>query len=380
MAKGLYVHIPFCEYICYYCDFNKFLINNQPVDEYLEALDGELASYTMDQLQTVYIGGGTPTALSAAQVEKLMQIMDRHVPVSQLEEYTVEVNPGDVGEEKLSLLKAGGVDRLSIGVQTFHDSQLNSIGRGHSAEEAKETVHAARQAGFDNISIDLMFGLPGQTMKDWEETLDEAMALAPPHVSAYSLKIEKQTRFYNWWREGKIAPLPEEEEADMYELLVERLENHGLHAYEISNFARAGYGSRHNRIYWQNEEYIGVGAGAHGYTDGVRYANIKPLNHYIQAVQEKGNPVQTTHPVTRKEQIEEEMFLGLRLYEGVSTEHFYQKYGCTVKDIYPESIQEAKRKEWLTEADGRLFLTEEGKLLGNEVFALFLLDDEPENN
>lgn len=380
MAKGLYVHIPFCEYICYYCDFNKFLINNQPVDEYLEALDRELASYTMDQLQTVYIGGGTPTALSAVQVEKLMQIMHRHVPVSQLKEYTVEVNPGDVGEEKLSLLKTGGVGRLSIGVQTFHDSQLNSIGRGHSAEEAKETVHAARQAGFDNISIDLMFGLPGQTMKDWEETLDEAMALAPPHVSAYSLKIEKQTRFYNWWREGKIAPLPEEEEADMYEQLVNRLENHGLHAYEISNFARAGYGSRHNRIYWQNEEYIGAGAGAHGYTGGVRYANIKPLNHYIQAVQEKGNPVQTTHPVTRKEQIEEEMFLGLRLYEGVSTERFYQKYGCAVEDIYPESIQEAKQKEWLTEADGRLFLTEEGKLLGNEVFALFLLDDEPENN
>ncbi|SFL65960.1 radical SAM family heme chaperone HemW [Salibacterium qingdaonense] len=376
---SIYVHIPFCRYICFYCDFNKFFIENQPVDDYIEQLDREMKRVLMEPapVDTVYVGGGTPTALGTDQLRRVLRDVKKRTDSSRpLREFSVEVNPGEADWAKFDMMKEEGVTRLSIGIQTFNDSLLQKIGRGHSAAEAKETVLLARESGFDNISIDLMFGLPEQTMADWKDTITRALQLDIDHVSAYSLKIEEKTMFYNWYRQGKIKPLPEDTEADMYEVLEEALADAGFHAYEISNFAKPGKESEHNKTYWRNEEYYGFGAGAHGYLNGVRYANLGPLPHYLKAVKAGENPVKDTHEVSRTENMEEEMFMGLRMKEGVSAHRFYRKFNCSYYDIYPEALQELTEEGLLYDSGSALQLTEKGRLLGNEVFARFLLDEE----
>ncbi|MFZ4451969.1 radical SAM family heme chaperone HemW [Salibacterium aidingense] len=375
-ASSIYVHIPFCEQICFYCDFNKFFIKNQPVDEYIEALGQEMkwaVPHTIP-LKTIYIGGGTPTALTTKQLKQVIEdVKACAADPSAVTEFTVEVNPGEVDREKLDMMKACGVNRLSIGVQTFHEKLLKRIGRAHSSQEAKDTVEQAKSAGFDNISIDLMFGLPEQTMEDWQHSITEALGLGIQHISAYSLKIEEKTMFHNWHRQGKIHPLPEDTEAAMYEELEAKVTEAGFNPYEISNFAVDGRESEHNKTYWRNEEYFGFGAGAHGYIDGIRYANLGPLPHYLKAIDSGSFPLRETHQVTAKEKMEEEMFMGLRMKEGVSSERFTGKFQQSYYDIFSEVIYELTEKELLHDSGTSLHLTEKGRLLGNEVFEKFLL-------
>ncbi|MGY4690366.1 radical SAM family heme chaperone HemW [Salibacterium sp. K-3] len=376
--SSIYVHIPFCRYICHYCDFNKFFIENQPVDYYIEKLGEEMKRSLPGtaSVKTIYIGGGTPTALTTEQLRQVLRdVKSCTDPARPVQEFTVEVNPGEADRVKFDMMKDEGVTRLSIGIQTFNDRLLQHIGRGHTADEARDTVQKAREAGFDNISIDLMFGLPEQSMEDWKETVSEAVKLDIDHVSAYSLKIEEKTMFHNWYRQGKIKPLPEDTEAAMYEELEDALSAAGFHAYEISNFARPGKESEHNKTYWKNEEYYGFGAGAHGYVNGVRYANMGPLPHYLKAVEAGKHPLKETHEVSRSEMMEEEMFMGLRMQEGVSASRFFRKYQCSYYDVYPEVVRELTEGGLLYDSGSSLYLTEKGKLLGNEVFARFLLDD-----
>ncbi len=288
MAKSAYIHIPFCEHICHYCDFNKVFLEGQPVDEYLMRLGEEMKlSRQEGQLDTIFVGGGTPTSLDARQLAYLCEKINEHLPFSG-GEFTFEANPGDLGEEKLKVLKDHGVNRLSFGVQSFNDELLKSIGRTHKSEDVYTSVKAAEKVGFENISIDLIYSLPKQTEEDFKDTLTKALDLGLPHYSAYSLIVEPKTVFYNLMRKGKLSLPSQEQEAAMYDVLIQTMERYGIHQYEISNFAKEGFESLHNLVYWDNEEYFGLGAGAHGYINGVRYSNHGPLKKYMEPESGRG--------------------------------------------------------------------------------------------
>ncbi|MGE7905422.1 radical SAM family heme chaperone HemW [Peribacillus sp. NPDC094092] len=377
MIKSAYLHIPFCEHICHYCDFNKVFLQGQPVDEYLQMMKREmqmqLSKYPTAGLDTVFVGGGTPTSLDEKQLAFLCEAINETLPFEPTKaEYTFEANPGDLSREKLEILYDSGVNRLSFGVQSFNDELLKRIGRTHRASEVYETISLAQEVGFTNISIDLIYGLPGQTMEDFKDTLDKAIALQLPHYSSYSLIVEPKTVFYNQMRRGKLNLPPQELEASMYERLMEQMEKHGLHQYEISNFARAGFESRHNLTYWNNAGYYGIGAGAHGYTGGKRVANHGPVKKYITPLLANELPVLEEHPVPLHERMEEEMFLGLRKTEGVSLQIFKGKFFVEMTEIFRKPLEEGVAKGLLKVEDGFVRLTERGKLLGNEVFQSFL--------
>ncbi len=332
-----YVHIPFCTQICYYCDFSKVFIKNQPVDSYLEHLLEEFRSYDIQKLRTLYIGGGTPTALSAPQLEVLLDGLTKNLDLSVLEELTIEANPGDLNADKIAVLKNSAVNRVSLGVQTFDDKMLKKIGRSHLEKDIYENIDRLKLAGFDNISIDLIYALPGQTMDQVKENVAKAISLDIPHMSLYSLILENHTVFMNRMRRGKL-PLPKEElEAEMFEYIIAELERAGFEHYEISNFSKPGFESRHNLMYWDNAEYYGIGAGASGYVDGVRYKNHGPIRHYLSAV-EAGDARITEERLSQKEQMEEEMFLGLRKKSGVSMARFEEKFGRSFDGLYGEIL------------------------------------------
>ena len=368
-----YVHIPFCTQICYYCDFSKVFIKNQPVDSYLEHLLREFRSYDIQKLRTLYIGGGTPTALSAPQLELLLDGLTKNLDLSVLEELTIEANPGDLDVDKIAILKNSAVNRVSLGVQTFDDKMLKKIGRSHLEKDIYENIDRLKLAGFDNISIDLIYALPGQTMDQVKENVAKAISLDIPHMSLYSLILENHTVFMNRMRRGKL-PLPKEElEAEMFEYIIAELERSGFEHYEISNFSKPGFESRHNLMYWDNAEYYGIGAGASGYVNGVRYKNHGPIRHYLNAV-EAGNARITEEHLNQKEQMEEEMFLGLRKKSGVSMARFEEKFGRSFDELYGEIVKDLTQ-QGLMQIDGdRVRMTKRGLFLGDTVAERFILE------
>ncbi|MCM3756949.1 radical SAM family heme chaperone HemW [Sporosarcina aquimarina] len=375
--RGIYIHIPFCHQICHYCDFNKVFFENQPVDEYIETIDKELsllkqsgADFT--KVETVFFGGGTPTALTAKQLERLLEIVHSYINVDALSEFSTEANPDELTMDKLNVLKNGHMKRLSLGVQSFDADLLKKIGRSHSPKQAIDVVNNARRAGFENISIDMIYALPGQTQAQWKDTLDQALALELPHYSGYSLIVEPKTVFYNLMNKGRL-PLPgEDEETVMFAELIDRMERAGRAQYEISNFAIPGSESIHNMIYWENDEYAGIGAGAHGYLNGVRYANIAPLKRYMDHVETGALPRKEENTVTLQESMEEEMFLGLRKTKGVSIQHFAEKFGIPMDEKYGTVIQNLIQKDLLELHEKRIRLTRNGIFKGNEAFQQFL--------
>ena len=368
-----YVHIPFCTQICYYCDFSKVFIKNQPVDSYLEHLLEEFQSYDIQKLRTLYIGGGTPTALSAPQLEVLLDGLTKNLDLSALEELTIEANPGDLDADKIAVLKNSAVNRVSLGVQTFDDKMLKKIGRSHLEKDIYENIDRLKLAGFDNISIDLIYALPGQTMEQVKDNVAKAIGLDIPHMSLYSLILENHTVFMNRMRRGKL-PLPKEElEAEMFEYIIAELEKSGFEHYEISNFSKPGFESRHNLMYWDNAEYYGIGAGASGYVNGVRYKNHGPIRHYLTAVEE-GNARITEEHLSQKEQMEEEMFLGLRKKSGVSMARFEEKFGRSFDGLYGEIVRDLVQQGLMQIEGDRVRMTKRGLFLGDTVAERFILE------
>ena len=368
-----YVHIPFCTQICYYCDFSKVFIKNQPVDSYLEHLIEEYDSYDIKKLRTLYIGGGTPTALSAPQLAFLLEKLTDKLDLSYLEELTIEANPGDLDQEKIAVLKDSPVNRVSLGVQTFNDRMLKQIGRSHSEKDIYENIANLKKADFDNISIDLIYALPKQTMEDVKTNVAKAIALDIPHMSLYSLILENHTVFMNRMRRGKL-PLPKEDlEAKMFDYIIAELEKAGFEHYEISNFSKPGFESRHNLMYWDNAEYYGIGAGASGYVDGVRYKNHGPIRHYLQAV-EAGNARVQEEVLTLHEKMEEEMFLGLRKKSGVSKKRFEEKFGLSFEDQYGAVVSELTEQGLLVPDKDIVRMTKKGLFLGDTVAEKFILE------
>ena len=371
-TTSAYVHIPFCTPICYYCDFSKVFIKNQPVDAYLQALIREFERYDIKQLRTLYIGGGTPTAITAQQLDYLLTNLTKNLDLSVLEEFTIEANPGDLTEDKIEVLKQSAVNRVSLGVQTFNDKQLKQIGRSHNEAQIYDTIASLKEAGFDNISIDLIYALPGQTMSDVKENVAKALALDIPHLSLYSLILEHHTVFMNKMRRGKLNLPQEDLEAEMFDYIITELEKNGFEHYEISNFTKPGFESRHNLMYWDNAEYYGVGAGASGYIAGVRYRNQGPIQHYLKAVSE-GNARLSEEVLTKEEMMEEELFLGLRKKSGVSIAKFEERFGISFEERYGQVVAELRQQGLLVPDDEMIRMTKKGLFLGDTVAEKFII-------
>lgn len=369
-VNAAYIHIPFCSHICYYCDFAKVLMTGQPVEAYIDELLKEYDSYQISRLKTLYIGGGTPSVLPAEQLEKLLTHVTKNLDLEELEEFTVEANPSDLTDEVLSVLSNSPVTRISLGVQSFDDKLLKKIGRTHTEAQVYTSIERLRAAGFENITIDLIYGLPNQTMEMVESDVKKFLDLDLPHVALYSLILEDHTIFMNRQRRGHLRLPSDDRNADMYEYIIDTLTAHGYAHYEVSNFGKVGYESKHNLTYWDNAEYYGIGAGASGYLEGIRYKNHGPVHHYLREANKRIHE----EILTRKEMIEEEMFLGLRKKSGVSLDRFQKKFGQKIEEIYGEVTQELIDQKLLVRADGRIQMTEKGFELGNEVFERFLLD------
>lgn len=377
-STSAYIHIPFCEHICYYCDFNKVFLEGQPVDEYIEALLKEarlaLRQKSVEKMETLYVGGGTPTSLTASQLERLLSGLREILPYNN-GEFTVEANPGDLTADKLDVMKNYGVNRLSMGVQTFDDRLLKKIGRKHTAQDVYDTIQLLEEKDFSNVTIDLIYALPGQSLESFRDTVTRALALDLPHYALYSLILENQTMFMNWVRRGKMH-LPEQElEAQMYAETIDAMEKAGRKQYEISNFAKPGFESQHNLVYWNNQNYFGLGAGASGYLGNRRYKNREPIQHYLKSLKNDQLPVLEEEILTQKAQIEEEMFLGLRKILGVDKTVFENRFGFSMMDVYGDVIEKLKQQKLITETDSRVCLTEEGLFRGNDVFEEFLLSN-----
>lgn len=379
---GLYVHLPFCRQKCFYCDFPSYAGQEGRMAVYVEALLGELAREgaplraAWGPPRTVYLGGGTPTALPPALMERLLAGLREFLAAApDALEFTCECNPGTVDAAYLSLLRAGGVNRLSLGVQTFDDALLRRIGRIHTAAQARAAVRQARAAGFRNLSLDLMYGLPGQTLAGLEMSVQQALALAPQHISIYGLQVEEGTAFARAQAAGRLA-LPSDEESEaMYDYMTTALPVAGYARYEISNFARPGFESRHNLGYWQDVPYLGVGTAAHSYLDGQRYENPRGIEEYLAALRESGRARREEEPLTRATSMEEFAFLALRTARGIDRARFAARFGCELASVYADAIARMRARGFLEEDAQGVRLTPLGMKYGNWVFEAFLLDE-----
>ncbi|MCY9709040.1 radical SAM family heme chaperone HemW [Paenibacillus larvae] len=373
--KAVYIHIPFCTNKCYYCDFNSFVLKGQPVHDYLDAMEREMErtvlEYPPGTIETVFVGGGTPTVLLPDQMERFLEMVHTYFPIDEQTEFSMEANPGTTDLEKLQVMHSGGVNRLSFGVQSFNNGLLTKIGRIHNTDDVYRSIENAHKAGFANISIDLMFGLPDQTVEMMEDTLKKALELHLHHYSIYSLKVEENTLFHTLYHKDQL-PLPSEnEELAMFQLIMDKLTEEGFIHYEISNFAKSGYESRHNKMYWNNQSYYGIGAGAHGYVNRMRHINIKGVQPYIDATR-SGRPILSQEIVPEQEAMEDFMMVGLRLLEGVSRDDFYNQFGTDLEGRFGQTIRQLEQKGLLEQSEKGYRLSKQGLFLGNEVFAAFI--------
>ncbi|WP_240416932.1 radical SAM family heme chaperone HemW [Paenibacillus periandrae] len=374
--QALYIHIPFCTNKCHYCDFNSYILKGQPVMDYLDALEREMEQTVKrippGEIQTIFVGGGTPTVLLPDQMESFLKRVHTYFPHKSAElEFSMEANPGTTDKEKLQAMKEGGVNRISFGVQSFDNALLEGIGRIHNTDDVYRSIENARQVGFTNMSIDLMFGLPNQTVAAMNDSLDKALALGLPHYSIYGLKVEENTLFHNLYQKN-LLPLPDEDdELNMFLLIMKRLKEAGYSQYEISNFAKPGKESRHNSMYWLNRSYYGLGAGAHGYMHGNRHVNIKGVQAYIDETQQ-GRPLLEEYAISEQEAIEDFMMVGLRLLSGVKRADFRRQFGLELDAVFGSHLNKLMDQKLLTSTEDGYRLTEQGVLMGNEVFGAFL--------
>lgn len=384
MPPSLYLHIPFCRVRCTYCDFNTYAGLSAVFASYVEALCREITVMGRYRhkppVQTIFIGGGTPTVLSIAQLKTILSACAEAFDVSPQAEITAEANPGTVDAAYLRQLRKLGVNRISFGAQSFNPAELAMLGRLHSAEAISRTVEDARRAGFDNLNLDLIYGLPGQSLARWQDTLNQAVALAPEHLSLYSLTLEEGTRLHAQVEQGLLPQPDPDQAAEMYELADRMLPVYGYAQYEISNWSKPDRECRHNLTYWLNEPYLGCGPGAHSSEAGQRWWNVPAVPDYLNAL--TGAPESAAHPAMEADEIisarlamAETMMLGLRLTrDGVFMPAFEARFGQTVESVFGAEIARLKALALLTEKDQRLRLTPQARLLGNQVFMAFLPD------
>ncbi|MBI3014084.1 MAG: radical SAM family heme chaperone HemW [Candidatus Tectomicrobia bacterium] len=381
---GLYIHIPYCVHKCGYCDFNSYAgAPESQMEEYVSALRRELHHWQSDprvrgrSIETLYFGGGTPSLLPTGALLSILEDCARSFSLAEGLEVTLEANPGTLTLEKLKILRSGGFNRLSLGIQALSDPLLRTLERIHTVAEGVEAVRSGRRAGFSNLSIDLMFAVPGQTLEQWRWTLSAAKALGPDHISCYHLTLEPGTDFYRLWRQGGLLLPPEEDGVAMLEETMDFLPAAGFEHYEISNFALPGRRSLHNQTYWRNQEYLGLGAGAHSFLGGERFCNFHLPRRYVAAVREKGSAVSSRERSTGATALGESFMMGLRLLEGIDLEELSNRYWIPVGEAYRSSFRELVEKGLVSLEGNCLKLTRKGILFSNEVF-MALLSPPPE--
>jgi oxygen-independent coproporphyrinogen III oxidase len=374
-AAGLYVHIPFCSSRCSYCDFATGLYQRELAERYVCALIAEIRSsrYHGKHADTIYFGGGTPSLLTPAQLERILATLYDHFSIDPSPEITLEINPGSVNEEKLQGFRSLGVNRASFGAQTFDDAELAKLGRSHSSADTLRTFADLRRAGFDNVSFDLIAGLPGQTLANWQRNIKQALDLRPEHLSFYLLEVHQGTPLAEHIRRG-IQPEPDDDLAGvMYQWMLEHASDAGYEHYEISNLCRPGFYSRHNVKYWTGAPYYGFGCSAHSY-DGQtqRWSNHRDVLKYVETIERGLSPVVEEQQLSETDVRAEALFLGMRLMRGIDLRRYRESFGVDLRDEHREDLDRFC-KAGLLEFDGDLIrLTRSGALLSNEVFAAFV--------
>ena len=373
---GLYLHIPYCLHKCGYCDFNSHPENREESAIYVSALLSEIEHYAPQlagkTVPTVFFGGGTPTLLPPASLDKILGKVKNHYNLSRDCEITIEANPATVKQETLEQIRLSGFNRISIGVQSFDADELKLLERVHSVKEIHTTLHRARLAGFGNLSLDLMFGLPGQSPEKWKSHLRQALEKKPDHISANSLTIEPATSFFKLQERGLLSLPPEEIQLEMFQATIEILPSAGYYQYEISNFARPGFESKHNLNYWDNGEYLGLGAGASSYLNGERFKNTNLPSRYIREVQAKGSAVESTEKLDLLHAMGETIMLGLRRLKGIPIEEFENRFQISFKKVYGNVIDPLLDEGLITLNQNRMALSRRGIFLADSVILKFL--------
>ncbi len=360
MANSVYIHIPFCNTICSYCDFCKMFYNKKYINDYLDALDYEIKNnYKEETIDTLYIGGGTPSVLSIDELSRLFEII-KVFKLSNDYEFTIEVNVNDINKEKLDLFKKNNINRISIGVETINEKFLSFLNRNHTKEEVINNVNLAKEY-FDNINIDLMYAFPNEVIDDVMKDLDFVINLNPTHISIYSLIIEEHTKIFI----DKVKPIDEDIESSMYYNIINKLEENNYRHYEISNFAKDGYKSRHNLVYWNNKEYYGFGLGASGYINNIRYTNTRSINKYLnhEFISEKEEMNDSINK-------ENELIFGLRKIDGISKKEFHSKYKCNIRDSF--DIDDLIKEKLLIEDNDRIYIPKDKLYISNSILVNFI--------
>lgn len=370
MASGVYLHIPFCKSRCSYCDFATDVYRDAAgVERYVEAICREISRAERHEIDTIYFGGGTPSLLSADQVEKILAAVAEKFDVNSDAEITMEMNPATVTPEKLREFRGLGINRASFGVQTFNDRDLKLLARGHDANDARNTFAMLRDARFSNISFDLIAGLPGQTLSDWRRNLDEALSMQPEHLSLYLLEIHEATPLAEQIRSGR-RPLPDEDlAAEMYEIMLDKTAAAGFEQYEISNFSKPGFASRHNTKYWRLEPVFGYGVSAHSFDGVERFANERDTARYVSMIDKGGSAEVMREKIDAASEF---VFLGLRLNEGVSLLEYAEIFGEELNERYGRDIERLVEDGLVELENDTLRLTNRGMLFSNDVFAAFV--------
>ena len=377
MELGLYLHFPFCISKCPYCDFNSYPLKEEnQITSYIYALYKEIITYSQklkkSNIRTVYLGGGTPTILSGVQIYNILEFCKDKFTIDKDAEITIEANPGTLDDEKIKLLIESGINRLSLGAQSFNDLLLKKLGRIHNTQDIVDSYSLAREIGFNNINIDIMFALPDQTIKDLQATLKRAVSLKPDHLSLYNLTIKPGTEYYEKYKGSKLKLPTEDEEFDMYNWAIKFLEENDFEQYEISNFARPYKRSMHNLIYWNNKPYLGIGAGAYSFIRGYRYMNFKDPARYIKEVMNDKLPIDNGEKLSLRKRMIETIILGLRTKDGVSYKKYKKRFGVDLNDIFPQQIKKLVNLGLLQKDNYKIKLTKKGVFLANTVFREFV--------
>jgi putative oxygen-independent coproporphyrinogen III oxidase len=374
ISATVYVHVPFCVVKCGYCDFNSFTADDESaLDRFLDGLHQELNLVTLPETPiSVFFGGGTPSYLDPERLVRMFAITGRRLNLRGCDEVTMEANPESVTVEKAKLALDAGVNRVSVGAQSFDARYLKFLDRAHDADQTKVAFAAFRQAGFENISLDLMFGIPGQTVEEWESDLRTALALGPDHLSCYNLTFEPGTRLTRDLKQGKVAPNPDEQDLEMFRLTRQLLAEAGFHAYETSNFAGRGGPCLHNDHYWRQGDYVGVGPGASDHRQGVRSTNLKPLDAWAQSLSRGIRPTASAETLSNPQRAAEALWLGLRRTEGLDLRQLSKRLKIDTAAHFAAPLEKLLGEGLLTRQGDRLTLTPQGQIFGNTVGEAFL--------
>lgn len=373
---GLYIHVPFCISKCNYCDFNSYKVDILSKQRYMKDLEREISLYKEEidnkEINSVFLGGGTPSILNNDEIKNIFKLINENFNISKDAEITMECNPGTLTKDKLVAIKEAGVNRLSIGLQAVQNNLLESIGRIHTYEEFEKNYKDALDVGFKNINVDLMYALPNQKPHDWKESLENIVKLNPSHISAYSLILEEGTKLHDMYENNEFNLTDEDTDIDMYNYTINYLKENGYNQYEISNYSKEGFECRHNILYWKCGHYIGLGPGASGYLGDNRYSNVCLLDDYHKIMNENKKPIDNIEELSIEDKIQEKIFMGLRMNEGISFDDFKKQFNIDFKQKYEKEIQKLSEEKLIKLSEEKMSLTQKGKEISNTVFVEFI--------